>query len=182
MKIIVAAALMSLPFLAACTVEQRGGKLESEFHPPLTYPQWTTEHATLKNGAPVCVISSGYNALSVLVRRDGADAAVSVKSNRLLPPGTFLTVNVNGHRYETREEFFSDRESSQIADDLTAGGKAYAEWSEPHPSGNGLLRYATILKTEDFASQFAQCKEEITSVAKAPKPIQKSHKGGKYNH
>lgn len=146
-------------FLSACTIEQKNGELQSELHPPLTYAQWRTESYKTTDGQPVCAVSSGYNGLSVLLHRKGDAAGVSVKSNRTLVPGAFLSVNVNGHRYQTRQEFFSGEESPQLATDLAAGGKAYLEWSEPHPH-HGRRRFTNILKLDDFAPQFEQCEKE----------------------
>ena len=37
-------ALVATTVLSACTIEQKDGELQSEFHPPLIYAQWQTEN------------------------------------------------------------------------------------------------------------------------------------------
>jgi hypothetical protein len=148
--------------LSACTIEQQGTELQSEFHPPLTYPQWKTEQYKTQSGQPVCVVTSGYNGLTVALRRkEDNTLGVSVKGERKLTPGMDFSVNVNGNHYRTSQEYFSASESARLADDLSAGGKAYFEWSQPHGRHHGVLRNSTIVKLEDFKPQFDACKRQL---------------------
>jgi hypothetical protein len=148
--------------LAACTIEQQGGELETEFHPPLTYAAWETQQLTGEQGQPVCAVTSGHNGLAVYVRRMQGDVSVSVKGNRKLPPSAFLTVNINGKRYQTSQEFFAAADALELAQDLAAGGKAYLEWSEIHPFGHGRrLHIVNVLKMEGFTSRFKECQRQM---------------------
>jgi hypothetical protein len=161
MKAFLAFAFATATLLSACTIEQKNGELQSEFHPPLAYGQWQTESYKTQDGQPVCVVSSGYNGIGVLMRSRGDDVGVSVKSNRRLLSGTAFSVNVNGHHYETMQEFFGSKESPRLAEDLAAGGKAYLEWSELRSGHNGRLRSANIVKLDNFAPQFEQCRRSL---------------------
>lgn len=164
--------LISLVILcatSACTLESQQDVLKNELQPPLTYAQWQSETYTAQSGKAVCAVSSGYGGVTVLTHNDDGAAGVVVKSNRKLPPGVRLSINVNGHHYETSQEFFSADQSAQLAEDFSKD-KAYLEWSEPDPDGNGLLRYTSIVKPEGFDALFQQCR------GSAAKP---RHKRGK---
>lgn len=167
MRTFIPITFVALIFLSACTIEQKDGELQNEFHPPLTYATWTTEQYKTEAGEPVCAVTSGYNGLSVLLRRmkDGA-LGISAKGERNLTPGMDFSVNVGGNHYRTSQEYFSASESVKLAEDLNAGGKAYLEWSEPHPHHPGRLRSSNILKLEDFAPAFEQCKRSLLNKAK----------------
>lgn len=162
MKIFIPITFVTLILLSACTIEQKDGKLQNEFHPPLTYATWTTEQYKTESGQPVCVVTSGYNGLSVLLRRmkDGA-LGISAKGERNLTPGMDFSVNVGGNHYRTTQEYFLTGESVKLAEDLKADGKAYLEWSEPHPHHPGRLRSSNIVKLEGFAPEFEQCKRTL---------------------
>lgn len=161
--------LVMLCATGACTLESQQDVLKSELHPPLTYAQWQSETYTAQSGKAVCAVSSGYGGVTVLTHGENGAAGVVVKSNRKLSPGVRLSINVNGHHYETSQEFFPADESAQLADDF-GKDKAYLEWSEPDPDDNGRLRYTSIVKPEGFNTLFQQCR------GSAAKP---RHKRGK---
>ena len=150
--------------LGGCTFQQQEGEPRSEFHPPLTYATWKTEQYKTEAGSKVCAVTSGHNGLSILSHKaPNGSITVSAKSERKLTPGMNLRVNVNGNHYRTSEEYFSDSESLKIANDLSAGDKAYLEWSEPHGHHHSMLRTSNILKLEGFKPQFEQCQKSLLS-------------------
>lgn len=158
----VIALLMIGAGLSACTIERQGTELQSEFHPPLTYAQWKTEQYKTQSGQPVCVVTSGYNGLSVLLRRkEDNTLGISAKGERKLTPGMDFSVNVNGNHYRTSQEYFSASEAVRLADDLSTDGKAYFEWSEPHGDNHGRLRSSNIVKLDGFKQQFEQCRQAL---------------------
>lgn len=145
--------------LTACTVESQGTELKTEFHPPLTYAEWKKESFTTQDGQPACAVTSGHNGISVFSHHvGGGRIGVLVKSNRPLPPGNALKVNVNGNHYETSQEFFPAGTSLEITQDLTKADKAYLEWTGPHSGGNNRIRSSNILRMEGFAELFEQCR------------------------
>lgn len=148
--------------LSACTIEQKGTEMQSEFHPPLAYPAWKTEQYKTEAGQSVCVVTSG--SLSVMQRRmEDGTLGVSAKGERKLTPGMDFKVNVNGNHYRTSQEYFPASESATLAQDLSTDGKAYLEWSQPHGRHHGMLRTSTIVKLEDFKPQFEQCQKSLLS-------------------
>lgn len=147
--------------LGACTIEQQGTELKQEFNPPLTYASWKTESYKTQSGTPVCVVTSGNNGLSILQSRSGKDIQVAARGDRKLSPGMDFKVNVGGNHYRTSQEYFTDSEAARMAADLSAGGKAYLEWSEPHPDMHGRLRSNNILKLEGFKAQFDACTRQL---------------------
>lgn len=159
----VIAVLMIGASLTACTIEQQGGELQSEFHPPLTYAQWKTEQYKTQSGQPVCAVTSGYNGLSVLLRRkEDNTLGISAKGERKLTPGMDFSVNVNGNHYRTSQEYFSGSQSVRLAEDLiSTDGKVYLEWSEPHGDKQGRLRSSNIVKLNDFKEKFEQCRHAL---------------------
>lgn len=147
--------------LGACTIEDRGGGLEADFHPPLVYAQWETESYTDEQGRPVCAVTSGYQGLTVLLRRKGEGASVSVKGTRRMMPGTDFSVSVNGRHYRTSDPFFHADDAARMAEDLAAGGKAYLEWSEPRGDDASRVRYTNILLPEGFRPRYEQCLRSV---------------------
>ena len=146
--------------LSACTIEQQGTELQSEFRPPLTYPQWKTEEYKTQAGQPVCIVTSGSLSVESYRMKNGT-LSVSVKGERKLTPGMDFKVNVNGNHYRTSQEYFSASESAALAKDLSAGGKAYLEWSEPHGHHHSRLRTNNIVKLDGFKAQFEQCRKSL---------------------
>lgn len=156
--------------LSACTIEQQGTELQSEFHPPLTYSTWKTEQYKTEFGQPVCVVTSGHNGLSVkLYRMEDGTLGVEVKGERKMTPGMDFSVNVNGNHYRPIQEYFSASDSVKLAEDLCAGDKAYLEWSEPHGDHHSRWRSSNILKLEDFRPQFKQCWKSLLSQSSRKK-------------
>lgn len=155
--------------LSACTFESQGSDMKSEFHPPLTYAQWESESVTTRGGEPACVISSGYNGVSVYARKKpGGILGISIESNRAMQPGTEFKINVGDHSYRTSQAFFPVGDSVEIVQDFSANEKAYLEWSELHPGGKGRLRNTNILKLEGFNAQFEQCKKRLLGEGSRP--------------
>jgi hypothetical protein len=151
--------------LAACTIEQRGTEIESEFHPPFTYQTWASDRLASANGHAACTVSSGYNGLTFVVRKTATGSVVSVQSNRYMRPGTWITVNVNGHRYETSQPYFSAQDAPLLAKDFSAGDKAYVEWSELRAT-NGRTRHSAIYKLNGFKQKFEACRTSTSSPAR----------------
>ena len=146
--------------LSACTIEQQGTELKQEFNPPFTYASWKTESFKTQSGKAVCVVTSGYNGLSILQVRDGKSINISARGERKLSPGMDFKVNVSGNHYNTSQEYFADSDAQRMAVDLSGDGKAYFEWSEPHPH-HGRKRTGTIVKLEGFKAQFDACKRKL---------------------
>jgi hypothetical protein len=147
--------------LSACTIEQQGTELKQEFNPPLTYASWKTESFKTQSGKTVCMVTSGYNGLSILQIRDGKSTTISARGERKLSPGMDFKVNVNGNHYSTPQEYFADSDAARMAADLSTDGKVYLEWSEPHPDMHGRLRHTNIVKLEGFKAQFDACKRQL---------------------
>lgn len=153
--------LVAASALSACTIQQQGTELKQEFNPPLTYASWKTESFKTESGKAVCMVTSGYSGLSILQVRDGKEIKVSARGDRKLTPGMDFKVNVGGNHYRTSQEYFADSEAARLAADLGTDGKAYLEWSEPHPDMHGRLRSTNILKLEGFKEQFDSCKRQL---------------------
>lgn len=149
--------------LSACTIQQQGTELKQELNLPLTYASWKTESFKTESGKSVCMVTSGYNGLSILQVRDGKKIVVSARGERKLTPGMDFKVNAGDNHYRTSQEYFADSEAVRMAADLSAGGKAYLEWSEPHPDNHGRQRYSNIVKLEGFKEQFDACKRQLGS-------------------
>lgn len=147
--------------LGACTIQQQGTELKQELNLPLTYASWKTESFKTQTGKAVCMVTSGYNGLSILQMRDGKNVTISARGERTLAPGMDFAVNVGDNHYRTSQEYFSDSEAARMASDLSAGGKAYLEWSEPHPDGKGRLRPSNIVRLDGFKEQFDACKRQL---------------------
>lgn len=149
--------------LAACTLEQKNGRTQAEFHPPLVYPEWNIQRYADEKGTPVCSVNSGPRGVSVFVRaRLEGSAGVAVKSNRELRPGSYFSINVNGHHYETAEPFFDAREAERIAEDFLVAEKAWLEWSEMRASDRSPLRTGNILLLDEFRGPFAECRRSVS--------------------
>lgn len=141
---------------ASCTIEQNGAHTEAEFHPPFTCPAWEMRTFTSPSGQTACVVTSGNNGYSVVVRNMPDGRVISVQSERFMPAGTWNVLTVNGHRYETKERYFSAKDAPAIANDFTQAEKAYAEWSELR-GYNGRVRHTEIYKLAGFKDAFARC-------------------------
>lgn len=142
--------------LASCTVEKHGAELKSEFHEPFTSPSWKQEQLGNAAGEHICTVSSGHGGLTFVVRKRPGATVVSVQSNRYHRSGTSIIVTVNGHRYETGQPYFSAQDAVAMAEDFSAGEKAYVEWSELK-AYNGRARYTTIIPLAGFKQKFEQC-------------------------
>lgn len=147
--------LLSL-LCASCTIEQQSADTQAEFHPPFTYTEWTTQQLASGQGGTACVVSSGHNGLAFVVRHAGGQRVVSVQSNRASPTGTWITVTVNGHRYETSQPYFSANDAVAMAEDFSVADKAFAEWSELR-GYNGRVRYSNVYKLAGFKVKFQAC-------------------------
>jgi len=142
------AAMLAL-LASACTFTQQG---DAEFHPPLVYQPW---HST--GNGKVCELSSGYNGITVLVRKQ--DMAAIVKGNRDLEPGTTLTIAVGGRLFETAGAAFSTPDSTALLEAFQHNDKAYLEWSEVR-SSRGIARQHVnnIVKLDGFTAVLQQCR------------------------
>jgi hypothetical protein len=147
--------------LNACTIEQQNGELRQEYNPPLAYATWKTETYKTQSGKPVCVVTSGYNGLSVQQKRDGKNIALLAGTERKMTPGTEFKVNVGGNHYRTVQGDFSAAESQRLAEDLSGEGKAYLEFTEPHGDDHNRLRSSNILKLDGFKAQFDACRATL---------------------
>lgn len=142
--------------LSSCTIEPDGANVKKEFHMPFTTPEWEVRELTGANGQQACAVSAGYNGLAFVVRKGKSGNVVSVQSNRHMPKGTWLTVTVNGHRYETSNPYFSARDALAMAEDFQVAEKAYAEWSEIG-STSGRVRNGTVFELAGFKQSFKKC-------------------------
>lgn len=140
--------------LSACVFQPEGEGQKAEFHPPLVYAQWEASSGIDAQGKPICIISSGISGLTVSL---GPGQEVAVRSDRPLPPGAFLAVNVNGHRYQASVSFFPADDAARLVDDLAAGDKAYLEWSELRGDDHSRIRFTNILRLDGFRQQRAHC-------------------------
>ncbi len=149
--------LIAAAGLASCTYEkQPDGSMGGEFHPPLTYRDWTAQEMMGDSGTKACAVASGHNGLQVLVLQDGNKV---VSHQHRMAPGTVITLNVNGHTYRTPDKQFYPQHHEAIVSDLLAGKKAYLEWSEIYVSaGAQRLRGSTVIKLDGFKSALASCK------------------------
>ncbi len=144
--------------LAACTIEPDGADIKSELHLPFTYSQWESRQLATPEGQQACVVTSGHNGLTFVVRKSGQGNIVSVQSNRPMRPGTWIMVTVNGNRYETSNAYFSAQDALVMARDFSVGDKAYAEWSEIR-AYNGRTRHSAIYKLNGFKHKFEACQK-----------------------
>ena len=154
--ILLAAAAASI---SACTIEQQNGELRQEFNPPLTYDTWKIERYETQSGRRVCEVTAG--GLTIAQSRDGKHTPVAARGERKMTPGMEFSVNVNGNHYRTSQEYFSFTEASRLAENLSMGGKAYLEWSEPHGDNHGRLRTNNIVKLDDFKARFEECRASL---------------------
>lgn len=148
--------LAAVVVCSGCTIEKKGAQTEAEFHPPFTYPQWESRVLTDGQGRTACIVTAGENGYSFVVRKTPQGNVVSVQGERFMPAGTWNTVTVNGHRYETSERYFSARDAVAMAQDFSVADKAYAEWSELR-GYNGRVRYSAIYKLAGFKQKFDEC-------------------------
>lgn len=148
--------LLTAAFLASCTIEPDGAQVKKEFHMPFTDAEWETRELTSAGGGHACAVSAGYNGLAFVVRKGHKGNIVSVQSNRFMPKGTWLTVTVNGNRYETSNPYFSARDALAMSQDFTVAEKAYAEWSEIG-STSGRVRNGTVFQLDGFKQAFKKC-------------------------
>lgn len=151
-RILLAAALA----LTSCTIEPDGADVKKEFHMPFTTAEWEVRELTSAGGHQACAVSSGYNGLAFVVRKTAKGNVVSVHSNRFMPKGAWLTVTVNGHRYETSNPYFSARDALAMAEDFQVARKAWAEWSEIG-STTGRIRNGTVFELNGFKQAFKKC-------------------------
>ena len=160
MRALSLACLLFATSLAACTFQpQPDGTMESEFHPPLTYPSWGTQDMVSDSGKEACAVVSGYNGLEVLLVPGGG---VRVNHQHRLAMGTVVTLNVGGHTYRTSTRQFPLSQSQQILSDLQGGGKAYLEWSDIFPAqGATRLRGKTIIPLDGFKLAFESCRRKM---------------------
>lgn len=149
---LLAAALL----LSSCTIEPDGADVKKEFHMPFTTAEWEVKEMTSTTGQQACAISTGYNGIAFVVRKGGSGNVVSVQSNRHMPKGTWLTVTVNGHRYETSNPYFSARDALAMSEDFQMAEKAYAEWSEIG-STSGRVRNGNVFDLRGFKQAFKKC-------------------------
>jgi hypothetical protein len=147
--------------VSACTIQQQGTELKQEFNPPLTYASWKIERYETQSGRQVCEVTSGYNGLTIAQSRDGKHTPVAARGERKMTPGMEFSVNVAGNHYRTSQEYFSFSEAPRLAEDLSMGGKAYLEWSEPHGDNHGRLRSSNIVKLDDFKARFEECRKSL---------------------
>lgn len=148
--------LILLVLVSSCTIEQQGADTNAEFHMPFSYSNWEVKHMGDGGGNEACIVTSGHNGYSFIVRYTPQGKIVSVQSERFMPKGTWNSITVNGHRYETSERYFSARDALALAEDFSQGGKAYAEWSELR-GFNGRVRYSNVYKLDGFKQKFQQC-------------------------
>lgn len=152
-------AILSLLLVSACAVTPQGGTTNAEFHMPLTYEPWKTQYYTMQSGTKACTISSGYNGLSVKLSERGGKV---VESNRIIAPGSSLTVSVDGRNFVTSDAFFPQATVDAIIAALTKGGKAYLEWSESSRTGGGAsIHVQNVVALEGFSSQLQQCRTAL---------------------
>lgn len=152
-----------IAFLAAgCTVQPLDNGLGGQFDPPLFYKDWHSNPYMAKNGMKVCAVSSGYNGLTVTLGpgQDGMDVVVA--SNRRMKPGTTLTVDAGGRRFEAYDTYFLPEQGRMLVDHLSKGDKAYLEWSESQgPVGGQRVRVQNILRLDGFRTKMQECRKAL---------------------
>jgi hypothetical protein len=144
--------------VSACSFEKQDGQMKAKFHPPFVYPEWKTHHSRTEDGHKVCVVTNGHNGLmtSLYYANDGTPV-MNVEHTRRLSAGVETTLRVNGNVYRTRSSAFYPSQASAIITDLSAGDKAYLEWSEIYVGMGGRMRSTTIIPLDNFKAMFDQC-------------------------
>ncbi len=150
--------LAAVLLLSSCTIEPDGAGVKKEFHMPFTTAEWEVRELTGADGQQACAVSAGYNGLAFVVRKGAQGNVVSVQSNRHMPKGTWLTVTVGGHRYETSNPYFSARDAVAMAEDFQIAEKAWAEWSEIG-STSGRVRNGNVFDLRGFKQVFRKCQQ-----------------------
>src|SRR5579864_1689711 len=102
---------------SACTFSSGNNLIEDgQLHLPLTTQPWEMTHYNAPDGARICALSTGYHGMTVLLRKqkDGS-ILTAVKGNRAMEPGSTFSVDANGQRFETSDEYFADSDAVALA-------------------------------------------------------------------
>jgi hypothetical protein len=148
--------------LSACTVATQNNVLDGDFHPPLVYANWQAENYVLSGGAKACAISSGANGITVFLSERPEKGSIAVKSNRLMNPGTTLTVSAGGSTYQTSDEFFSRENAKSLVASFGKGDKAYMEWSELSGPTSARVHVQNVVRLDDFQTKWKQCESVVS--------------------
>lgn len=147
--------VLVLLVLAACTAEPFGANPEPQFHMPLTYGRWDVKRSL---DGKSCIVTSGYRGLEV----EKTPAGLRVASVQAIVPGQRLSLNTNGHYYETSNTEFSIEDAPAIVADFSQGGKAYLRLRDQTVRDH-------ILLLDDFAKALKQCTLKPAKKAKKKK-------------
>lgn len=146
--------------MTGCSIAPEGSNVDTQFHMPLTYQNWRTNHYTTTTGIHACSISSGYNGIIVTVGKLQNGLDVVVASNRLMQPGATLTMNVGGKSFEAYDTYFPPETGRLLVEYMKKNDKAYLEWSEfSGPSGRERVHVQNTIQLNDFAVQLKECQK-----------------------
>lgn len=131
--------------------------MQADLHLPLQKKTWTvSEYEDPAQQRHFCVVSSGYNGLKVILRKD-RHFTQAVKSTRSMPPGMTLRIAIGKHIYRSADEFFPATLTLALIEDLKTGKTAYLEWRDPTSGKFGIQRYTTMIALQEFAGLYEKC-------------------------
>ncbi len=154
--------------LGACTIQQREGKTESVFSPLVAASQpWHVSQQFLDgNGDRICTVSAGE--VDVTQRKSADGITLQVATSRHLIPGYRYKILLNGHYYETVEDWFQPGESAKIIDDMLISDTLYTEFRERGTRGQSRAIKTTnnVISLKGFNLLYKNCTDYIKSKRK----------------
>jgi hypothetical protein len=160
--------LIALLLLSACAQQGNGNDIRLQ-SPGLFSPQpWgVKEQSKAADGTRICTVSAGE--VEVTQKSQGKTMANQVATTFPLVPGESYEILVNGHMYETYDNWFRPNDSQAIISDFMQDSVLYTEWHTLtmhrfHPSI--LSSMNNKIGLEGFAEQYKACTQFVKKKTK----------------
>ncbi len=99
-----------LLLIAACTAQPKNGEMNIKPAPIFTHPKWeVTQRAKSTSGERICTLSASE--VDVTLHSYDHQVIEQVAQTRGGDKSSYYTINVAGHRYETKQDIFDEADS-----------------------------------------------------------------------
>lgn len=161
MQTITIISLFSASLLLACTYNT--GNREFKMNTPFGQGQeWELRmHDAQSNDRKKCVIDAGYNGIKIVLAAKGEKISASIKSNRRIKSGAFLSLRIGSQVYRSWETFFKAQQVDRIIHDLNTNDTAYLRWAEVNSRSKNRTAFTNNLKLDQFQKHYQTCLDSI---------------------
>jgi hypothetical protein len=147
--------LISLAFLAACSIQQEGRDLQVRPAPLFSEQHWQITAQDRQS----CTISAGE--IDIIQRRKEGGIIAQVNITRPFMPGDQYKILIRDHIYETSRNIYPVTVSKAIIDDIRVNDTIYTEWQTVTPGDKTWRRGVNKIKTYDFEPRYQECARAI---------------------